>query len=43
MLAMLLSVENSKWFQVSAQPLAAEVYPPPEGGQFDRKRNSHQD
>ena len=23
----------------SAQPLAAEVYPPQEGGQFDRKRN----
>jgi hypothetical protein len=27
------------WFQVSAQPLAAEVYPPQEGGQFVRKRN----
>ena len=26
-------------FQVSAPPLAAEVYQPQEGGQFDRKRN----
>jgi hypothetical protein len=26
-------------FQVSAQPLAAEVYPPQEGGQFDQREN----